>query len=958
MTAPEAVPAGATLVWAWLHLSDIHAGHGNAAWRADQKIVLDRLVDDVRRLVAESRVPVPDAILVTGDIAFSGNARDPHEYDRAAAWLDACRDAVGTPTVVYSVPGNHDVVRTDSEHDPGLWRLVRDTREPRDDADGLDERLADHADRAALASRLVGYHAFAAAHGNPAQEPHGGWQYDIATNAGITIHLVGWNTALLSNDDQDKGKLRIAKQTVAETLPAGRLADRVIVVLTHHPIDDCETKNADELSAYLHAVADVHLHGHVHNPRTEIRRSGDGGELVTVVAGAVHAEDDSPLVAHGYSFGALYRDDDGRYYVAVWPRRWMDAEFRTDQRSLPDGEVAATHVLAAARQAPTRPRGGGVTARLAAALAQRLGQRRTAFPTDLSIAQLRDRELLVQAPLTSAAGDPATPADLADGLAAARGALVLGAPGSGKSVLAYTVARDLIERGGRAPLPIDLDAVLAKPPASRAELLTVAALLADVPTAEAAADDAPLAIIVDGVDEALVASEPDDIGRALRQLARHGPLLVTCRSDDYERNRAAVPTELFDDILEMPVWSPEHEFAEFSRRLFEQRLLENPNLPDLVRTDPALRALVERPLFARMLTFVADVAGGVHDRTSLYERYISRSAAVTDDALARARCDTRTPAAELWRDAAWYAFVGYGAPDRIPLADLVARLHDERGLDRDCAYRALAGIVDPVPAAGTLLAAFLHYSFYEFLVAQRVALALVVAQRANDADAAADALRRDLPPEIRRHLTALLRTVAADVYAWPRWLAGVYRAFCDSDDAQRRVIGNLIAYIAARLDVPAADELRELLTVEDDPFLRNSLSWALARLDETAADDYVAALADDSELASLNRGYLLYYYGDLPRHHPPPYRDDDPHPAWPQTRDRLLAKHQREPTAPASRQAVDLYTWFDLLAVRDEHLTRPEAEAADGALSRIAIAGLPEDAVATVRRLRDQVAPR
>lgn len=953
MTIPADSCADTTLVWAWLHLSDIHAGHGSVAWQADQQIVLDRLVEDARRLVAEGKVPPPDAILVTGDVAFSGNVRDPHEYSRAGGWLDRCRDAVGA-RAVYSVPGNHDVQRTTSQGDPALWRLVRDTRDPRDTADALDERLAHDTDRAALSDRFANYHAFAARYGNPHAESHAGWYADISANAGVTIRLVGWNTSLLSNDDEDRGRLRVAKRAIAATLPAVRATDHVVVVLTHHPVDDLEEKNAAEVTAYLQTAADVHLHGHVHTAHSETRRSGDGGELATIVAGAVHGEDDGAPPTHGYSFDALYRDNDGHYHVEVWPRRWIGAQFRLDVKNLEDGHQSAHHVLTALRHDVVLGTGSSGSRSVAVALAQRLGQRRTAFPTDLSISQLRSRGLLVQAPLLSVVGgDSATTADVARSLDAGHGALVLGAPGSGKSVLAYSVTREMLDADGRVPLPIDLDAMLDAMPQTRADLLAVAASLVGIAAFD---DDQPVAIIVDGVDEALIAAEPSAIATALRALSRLGPLLVTSRSDDYDRNRSAVPTELFEQILAMPAWSADREFADFARRLADQGLLKDAALPDRVNRDEALRQLVQRPLFARMLTHIADAAGSVRDQTSLYELYISRSAAVTDAALARAACDTHTPAAELWREAAWHAFADYGGVDRLPLAALVARLHDAHSLNRDCAYRALAGIIDPVPAADGLLAAFLHYSFYEFLVAQRVALALADAHRARDADAAADALRIDLPPEVRRHLTALLRATATDAYAWPRWLAGVYRKAGERPDADRRTIGNLVPYIAARLDVPAADDLRVLLESERDPFLRNSLNWALARLDDHEATcDYLAALAADIDLSSLNRGYLLYYYGDLARHDPPPYRDDDPHVPWPQTRERLAAKHQLSPTAPPSRQAVDLYTWFDLPAVRDQRLTADEADIAEAALARIADAGLPPEALATVQALCDRV---
>ncbi len=77
----------------WIHLSDIHVGHGDAEHGWDQKLVMDRLRRDVAEQVQRGQAPV-DGILVTGDIAFSGNGRSKTEYAEAREWLDAlARDA-------------------------------------------------------------------------------------------------------------------------------------------------------------------------------------------------------------------------------------------------------------------------------------------------------------------------------------------------------------------------------------------------------------------------------------------------------------------------------------------------------------------------------------------------------------------------------------------------------------------------------------------------------------------------------------------------------------------------------------------------------------------------------------------------------------------------------------------------------------------------------------------------
>src|SRR5580700_1451437 len=79
--------AGATLMdetlFAWVHISDIHFGHGDAGHKWDQGLVLERLRLDLPAAM-KLGAPRPDAILVTGDVAFSGG---PDEYAKADAWL-------------------------------------------------------------------------------------------------------------------------------------------------------------------------------------------------------------------------------------------------------------------------------------------------------------------------------------------------------------------------------------------------------------------------------------------------------------------------------------------------------------------------------------------------------------------------------------------------------------------------------------------------------------------------------------------------------------------------------------------------------------------------------------------------------------------------------------------------------------------------------------------------------
>jgi 3',5'-cyclic AMP phosphodiesterase CpdA len=131
------------LLFSWLHLSDIHFGHGDEAHQWSQKGIVNNLLQDVRHLLDEEVVPVPQVILLTGDIAFKAAV---HEYSNAEAWLLELIYAVGLKRRnVFTIAGNHDVQRT-TPADRQAFRLVSALRRG-DPLDTLDLALRDPVDQ-------------------------------------------------------------------------------------------------------------------------------------------------------------------------------------------------------------------------------------------------------------------------------------------------------------------------------------------------------------------------------------------------------------------------------------------------------------------------------------------------------------------------------------------------------------------------------------------------------------------------------------------------------------------------------------------------------------------------------------------------------------------------------------------------------------------------------------------
>lgn len=343
------------VLWSWIHMSDIHVGHADATYGYDQKLVLDELCQDVPKVCQGSALS-PDAILVTGDVAFGGGCRTPTEYVDAKEWLEHLAITMNLQNKhIYLVPGNHDINRG-NDRARRVARLIDALRSGKDTPDAaLDEALKDEDDRSELAKRMLPFLEFAAhfapwCHHDALPPAHERlyWRHTVAAGGGLRVRLVGLNTALLAADKTDEGKLQLGMEQLHFALEEAPAADELIVVLTHHPLRPWlfDGKNAEQ---WIQSRAHVHLFGHVHASDVESVRHGSGKSFVRMLAGAVHGENDKPgtVTRQGYNVAAIEQDEHGALALRIWPRRWSDKhkEFRADMDLLADGQTSLAHPL-------------------------------------------------------------------------------------------------------------------------------------------------------------------------------------------------------------------------------------------------------------------------------------------------------------------------------------------------------------------------------------------------------------------------------------------------------------------------------------------------------------------------------------------------------------------------------------------------------------------------------------
>lgn len=335
------------ILYAWIHLSDLHFGEPGSTQSSDKRLVLSKLELDLREVV-DSLAFRPQAVLVTGDIAYSGQMLRTDEYELARAWVVRVADSLGVPLGAFHfVPGNHDVQRrTRGPDEKNINRLVQALR---DERESIDDVLADPDQRALLSRRLQPYLEFQRSFRGPDTQPRWGgtyWTHSDSVSPNLSINLVGLNSSLLCLDETDHGKLLVGRQQLADVLVEA--SGGLIICLTHHPFE--WLRDESFVSNWIRSNAHIHLCGHVHNSRLDYCRSGSGRGFVTVVSGAAHGDSRIPPhpTSHGYNLAAIVSGPDGGLALRVWPRTWSqkNTRFQVDLENVPSGTVFAQHELA------------------------------------------------------------------------------------------------------------------------------------------------------------------------------------------------------------------------------------------------------------------------------------------------------------------------------------------------------------------------------------------------------------------------------------------------------------------------------------------------------------------------------------------------------------------------------------------------------------------------------------
>ncbi len=557
-----------------------------------------------------------------------------------------------------------------------------------------------------------------------------------------------------------------------------------------------------------------------------------------------------------------------------------------------------------------------------------LGNRKTAFPKDMSFKEIYDNKLFVPAQFYDSASIKWNEIEIEDFILK-NNTLILGEPGTGKSFFSYCLIRKSSNFDSFMVLPIDLkilfDANLLKPFEKIIQYLFGNILL-----------NRNLIFVIDGVDEFCGNEKRDKFCKELLNLLkRHGKVCMLCRRYEYDLYISnIVESDIFVKILSIKEWKIDREFKQYLQIISVRENIDVNKYYGTIEMSEQLSELVRRPLHARMLIYVIKVSfksiNCIRNAADLYEQYFASLAATVKGV-------QQNKVLSFWRQISWNLFYSSNTVNRkIYVSEIEYSMLKDYNIER-----IIAPIVNWTNDIGRKSFSYLHYSFYEFLVAYNFVIELCENLEKDAIDLAKCLFRKDFSLEIRHYCTLLLRNYQ-NVMIWNKLILFYELEKDNSNLTERRITNNLVLYFVGRISKIRLEELHSVLENEKDIFSKTSIYWAMCNLNYTSSLlEYLNQLKD-FEYASLNRGYLMYYYGDIDRNLDPPYEDNKVTNIWSKTHLNNLIMFQKKDydNIPAARRIIDVYTFIDFALFHKTKIPQEEIRCIKNVINNIPISDI------------------
>jgi hypothetical protein len=329
-----------------LHISDLHLRRGEAGTAMDPNAHLrNELTRDAEGMC--SRLGAPAAVLISGDLAYSGH---PEEYAFAVTWLEElCARCRTTLSAVFICPGNHDVVR-DIASRKLVQSLHRDIKSaPGIVLDGtLRGLLTDPEIARILYESIDPYNLFAGQFFcdlRPSERTIA--RRDLTLNDGSTLRLSGLNSTFVSSTADKREDLFVDPACFQLTKERGVEH----LVICHHPYNWLRQGNL--LRDHVNDVARLHLFGHEHTNRIDV-----GRDWIRAAASAAHPDRVEPGWEPGYNLIDLDVEGTGtdrHLNVSVHVRVWQTAPGRFRPKMDRDADQFRQRIALDSWIAPSKP---------------------------------------------------------------------------------------------------------------------------------------------------------------------------------------------------------------------------------------------------------------------------------------------------------------------------------------------------------------------------------------------------------------------------------------------------------------------------------------------------------------------------------------------------------------------------------------------------------------------------
>ncbi|WP_263417856.1 metallophosphoesterase family protein [Terriglobus albidus] len=322
-----------------LHLSDIHFSQRDDTSQFDLDQQIRRaLLDDLEARPADGANY--DAVLITGDIAFSGKLAD---YTKAIQWLDELFSRTAIPAAnVYVIPGNHDVDRDYVAPDLPLWEShvkFRQNADPVKWRDLISKQLKKDPLHSMLAP-LNAFNDFAQRYDCRTTPEQLAWEKLLPKkfDDGKMLRIHGLNSALISDGGDAPGGLLVSDFQTSHLKHTDGVVD---VALCHHPPDWLMDKAT--IRDALRTFAPVALFGHEHSTRIAADK-----KHVQLFAGAVQPSRRDPDWLPTYHIVQLhtFEESDGpRLKIRIHTREFNKQNFQFRARRNDEDQAVDEHLI-------------------------------------------------------------------------------------------------------------------------------------------------------------------------------------------------------------------------------------------------------------------------------------------------------------------------------------------------------------------------------------------------------------------------------------------------------------------------------------------------------------------------------------------------------------------------------------------------------------------------------------